>query len=125
MRFYRLGKLRIGYDNCYRNNGHSAFLAKARANSLQLEEHKGRGIQNYEATCKLCGKEIEDIVHFVIKCEKLESKREHILIVSYTQNPEKKLRKLLFENEKHPQIGRMIRNLLMLRKSMEDDLRPP
>ena len=30
MRFYRLGKLRIGYDNCYRNNSHSAFLTKAR-----------------------------------------------------------------------------------------------
>ena len=125
MRFYRLGKLRIGYDNCYRNNGHSAFLAKARTNSLQLEEHKGRGIQNYEATCKLCGKEVEDIVHFVIKCEKLESKREHRLIDSYTQNPEEKLRKLLFENEKHQEIGRMIRNLWMLRKSMKDDLRPP
>ena len=34
MRFYRLGKLEIGYDNCYRNNSHSAFLAKARINSL-------------------------------------------------------------------------------------------
>ena len=101
MRFYRLGKLRIGYDNCYRNNGPSAFLAKARTNSLQLEEHRGRGIQNYDSTCKLCGKEVENIVHFLIKCEKLENKRIDRLIDRSIQDPEEKMRKLLFENERH------------------------
>ena len=125
MRLYKLGKLKIGYDNCYRNNSHSAFLAKARTNSLQLEEHRGRGIQDYVATCKLCGKEVEDIVHFTIKCEKLESKRDYGLIDPNVQNPEEKLRKLLFENGKHQEIGRMIRNLWMLRKSIRDDIRPP
>ena len=125
MRFYRLGKLEIGYDNCYRNNSHSAFLAKARTNSLQLEEHKGRGVQNYEATCKLCGEETEDIVHFVIKCEKLESKRDYGVIDQYIQNPEERMRKLLFENEHHQEIGKMIKNLWMLRKELRNDLRPP
>ena len=125
MRFYKLGKQRIGYDNCYRNNGPSVFLAKARTNSLQLEEHRGRGIQHYDSTCKLCGEEVEDIVHFLIKCKKLEAKREDVLINGTNQDPVEKLRKLLFENEKYQEVGRMIKNLWVLRKSMRDDLRPP
>ena len=125
MRFYKLGKQRIGYDNCYSNNGPSVFLAKARTNSLQLEEHRGRGIQHYDSTCKLCGEEVEDIVHFLIKCEKLEEKREDRLIDGTTQDPVEKLRRLLFENKKYQETGRMIKNLWILRKSMRDDLRPP
>ena len=123
MRFYKLGKQNIGYDNCYRNNGPSAFLAKARTNSLQLEEHKGRGNQHYDSTCKLCGEEVEDIVHFLIKCKKLEAKREDRLINGTIQDPVEKLRRLLFENEKYQEVGRMIKNLWVLRKSMRDDLR--
>ena len=42
LRWYMLGKQSIEYENCYRNNGNSAFLAKARTNFLQLEEHLGR-----------------------------------------------------------------------------------
>ena len=41
---YRLGKKGIGYDLCYSNNINSTYLAKARINSLQLEDHFGRGI---------------------------------------------------------------------------------
>merc|ERR1712179_604772 len=40
LRWYMLGKQSIKYEKCYRNNGHSVFLAKARTNSLQLEEHQ-------------------------------------------------------------------------------------
>ena len=125
MRFYRLGKLEIGYDNCYRNNSHSAFLAKARTNSLQLEEHIGRGIQNYDATCKLCGEETEDLVHFIIKCKKLENIRDYNLIDRSIRNTEERLRKLLYKNGKHQEIGKLIKNLWMLRKEMKNDLRPP
>ena len=125
LRWCMLGKQNIEYENCYRNNGHSAYLAKARTNSLQLEEHRGRGIQHYDSTCKLCGEEIEDIVHFLIKCEKLEAKRDDTLIDGTTQDPVEKLRRLLFENEKYQETGRMIKNLWILRKSMRDDLRPP
>ena len=109
MRFYKLDKMEIGYEHCYRNNSYSAFLVKARINSLQLEEHIGRGVQNYEAKCKLCGKETEDIVHFIIKCEKLKNKRDYKLIDKNTQNPEERLRKLLFKNGKHQEVGKMIK----------------
>ena len=47
------------------------------------------------------------------------------LIDRAIQDPEEKMRKLLFENERHQEIGRMIKNLWMLRNSMRDDLRAP
>jgi len=43
LRYYAQGKTKFGYENCYRNNYNSTFLARARINSLKLEEHKGRG----------------------------------------------------------------------------------
>merc|ERR1711874_658992 len=116
MRFYKLDKMEIGYEHGYRNNSYSVFLAKARINSRQVEEHIGRGVQYYEAKCKLCGKETEDIVHFIIKCEKLENKRDYKLIDKNTQNPEERLRKLLYKNKKHKEVGKLIKNLWKLRK---------
>ena len=61
----------------------------------------------------------------MIKYEKLEEKRKVRLIDGSIQDPEEMLRKLLFENEKYQETGRMIRNMWMLRKIMRDDLRPP
>ena len=52
LRWYIKGKLKIEYENCYRNNNSSTFLAKARTNSLQLEEHLGRGLPNYDTNCR-------------------------------------------------------------------------
>ena len=43
LKYYAAGKTRIGYEFCYRNNVNSTFLARARINSLKLEEAKGRG----------------------------------------------------------------------------------
>ena len=64
---------------------------------------------NTDSTCKLCGEEVEDIVHFLIKCEKLEEKREYRIIDGTTQDPVEKLRRLLFENKKYQETGRMIK----------------
>ena len=125
MRIYRLEKKEIAYAQCYRNNSYSAFLAKARINSLQLEEHKSRGCQNYDKKCKLCGEETEDIVHFLIKCKELEKMRNYKLINKNIRNPEERLRELLYKNKEHQEIGKLIKNLWMLRKEMKNDLRPP
>ena len=67
LKWYRIGKKNIGYEMCYRNTINSTYLAKARANSLQLEEHIGRGLINYDKTCKLCETE-EDLEHFLTRC---------------------------------------------------------
>ena len=68
LKWYMMGKQRIEYENCYRNNNHSTYLAKVRTNSLQLEEHLGRGQPNYNTNCKLCGLVEENLKHFVVEC---------------------------------------------------------
>ena len=77
--FYALEKKAIGYEFCYKNSFNSKIYARARINALQMEEHKGRGNQGYDAKCKLC-QEDEDIVHFTMKCKKLKQKRDHAII---------------------------------------------
>ena len=76
LQWYSEAKLYIGYDNCYRNNRNSEYLAKARTNSLQLEEQLGRGRRYYDITCKLCGHEEGNLKHFMVKCPRLQSKRD-------------------------------------------------
>jgi len=76
LRHYMQEKRKIEYENCYRNNRNSIFLARARTNTLKLEDHKGGGSPGYDKTCKLCKEGKEDIVHFIIDCKKLEKHRE-------------------------------------------------
>ena len=79
LKWYRIGKKNIGYEMCYRNNISSTYLTKARTNSLQLEEHLGRGILNYDKTCKLCRTE-EDLEHFLVRCAEMDLKRNPEII---------------------------------------------
>ena len=111
MRFYIQGKDKIGYENCYRNNTNSTFLARARTNSLKLEEHNGRGNPGYNKTCKLCEKEEGDIVHFMIDCKELEEDRNYYLIDDSLENSEDKMIELLFHNENFQEVGYMIKKL--------------
>ena len=83
LKWYRIGKKDIGYEMCYRNDINSTYLAKARTNSLQLEDHIGRGIANYDKTCKLCGEE-EDLEHFLVRCPELSRKRNPEVIKTET-----------------------------------------
>ena len=57
LRFYSMEKKSIGYEFGYRNNYSLKLYARARMNALQLEEHKGRGKESYDTTCKLCEEE--------------------------------------------------------------------
>ena len=125
LRWYMLGKQSIEYENCYRNNGHSVFLAKARTNSLQLEEHQRRGKLNYNTTCKLCGEEEEDLVHFLIKCNKLEEKGNPKMMEGSQMSAEDKTIQILSRNKNHQEVAKMIKNMWYLRKRMRDDLKLP
>ena len=118
LRFYIQGKENIGYENCYRNNTNSTFLARAGINSLKLEEHKGRGNPGYNRTCKLCGKGVEDIVHFLIDCKELEEDRNYHLIDDTLENSEDKMIKVLFHNENFQDIGYMIKKLWKKRNAL-------
>ena len=103
----------------------TAFLAKARTNSLQLEEHLGRGKTNYNTTCKLCGQGEENLEHFLIECNKLEEKRDPIIMEGPQMTAEDKTIQILFRNKNHQEVAQMIKNMWNLRKRMRDDLRPP
>ena len=116
LKWYRIGKKNIGYEMCYRNDISSTYLAKARTNSLQLEEHIGRGIPNYDKTCKLCGEEEEDLEHFLIRCPELERKRNpEIIEVGLPMTSE----------EKQPAYSSKTKNTKKYRKYMKNNLRPP
>ena len=83
-----------------------------------MEEHKGRGKEYYDTTCKLCKREPEDIVHFIIKCKSLESKRDCKVINRNIKNTEERMRILLFRNGNHQIVSRLLRDLWELRKKL-------
>ena len=87
-------------------------------NALQLEEHKGRGNRGYDTTCKLCREEREDIVHFITNCRKLEGVRDYDIIDGSIKEPEERMRVLLFRNQNHILVGKLIRRLWDLRKRL-------
>merc|ERR1712055_325993 len=118
LKYYAMGKTEIGYNFCYRNNINSTFLARARVNSLRLEEAVGRGNKYHNKTCKLCGKEDEDIVHFIVKCKALETKRRYDLLDRSIENPEERMVKLLFKQQDFQGAGRMIKELWFKRKDI-------
>ena len=89
-------------------------IVRARSNALLLEEEKGKINRNHDTTCKLCGEEKEDIVHFTIKCCKLEKGRNNTLINRQLEDPIEKMKDLLFRNGKQLEVSIMIRNLCIL-----------
>ena len=113
-------KKHIGYENCYRNNSNSTFLARARTNTLRLEEHKGRGVPGYNKTCKLCNDGEENIVHFIIDCKELEDTRNYSLIDNNLRDSEEKKITLLFYNENFQDIGYMLKKLWWKRRNLLD-----
>ena len=127
MKWYKEAKLNIGYDKCYSNKISSDFLAKARTNSLQIREVLGRRKDykedNYDTTCQLCGKETEDLEHFLIKCEKLKRGRNNELMKKTEKmNQEEKMAYILFKSKRWEEAGDMIYKLWHLRKIL---LKPP
>ena len=111
---------------CYRNTINSTYLAKAGTNSLQLEVHLGRGVENYDKTCKLCKTEDEDLKHFQIRCPELQIKRDpEILRTNTDMTSEQKTAHILFENKQYSKVARMIRNMWEYRKYRKYNLRPP
>ena len=109
--YYREGKGKMGYEICYRNNINSMFLARARLNSLRLEEAMGRGNRFHNKTCKLCKQEDEDLLHFMIKCPCLERKRNYEILDKEIQEPRKRLIHCLFKQRKYQETGRMIKEM--------------
>jgi len=119
---YMQEKEKMGYEDCYSNTFRSELLAKARTNSLQLAEWYGRGAKGKENTsCPLCKHPKEDLVHFLIECKHLESKRNTNLINETKKNKNTKsmqVRMLLFKFKKWDEISEMIQQMWNERKKI-------
>ena len=119
--------MKIGYDECYNNSVASKYLAKARTNSLQVIELYGRTKENkenkYDTTCQLCKKEEEALEHFLIKCEKLEPRRDKELMeeIKHVQI-KRKTSYLLYKTKKFELVSDMILNMWLFRMDL---LKPP
>merc|ERR1712121_491362 len=96
LKYYKEGKIKIGYEHCYRNNINSQFLAMTRINALGLEE--------------------KDLVHFVIRCPKLESKRNGEIINKNITDSEESLIHSLFKQKKYQGTGKMLKSMWYKRK---------
>merc|ERR1712121_114452 len=118
LRYYKEGKESMGYENCYRNNADSMLYAQARLNALKLEEAIGRGQRYYDQTCKLCGLEEEDLLHFMLKCPRLEKRRDQEILDNGIEDPEKKLTHFLFKQKNHQEKGKMIKDMWYARRSI-------
>ena len=118
LKYYAEGKTRIGYEHCYRNNANSMFLARARTNSLKLEEAIGRGNDFYNTTCKLCNQEEENLVHFLVDCHVLEGVRRYNLLDRNIADSKQRTVELLFRQSKYQEVGLMIKNLWNRRKAI-------
>ena len=92
---------------------------------MKLEEHKGRGIEGYNKKCKLCGEEEEDLVHFISICKKLESVRDYNLLDRNIRDPEDRMRKLLYRDDRSWRVGKQIKDLWDLRRKLLKEIEKP
>ena len=113
LKYYNEGKGKMKYEHCYRNNINSMFYARARLNSLRLEEAMGRGNIFYNSICKLCKQEEEDLLHFMIECPRLERNRNYEIIDEEIIEPKKRLIQCLFKQRKYQETGKMIKKYVV------------
>ena len=98
-------------------------MAKARTNTLQVEEYMHRRNRNHEKTCRLCGLEEEDLQHFLVTCPALEQKRDREIMESWRNiNKQKQTVDILFNEKRYDKTGNMIKRMWKHRKDL---LRPP
>ena len=78
----------------------------------------------FDATCLLCEKEVEDLEHFLVKCENLEAKRNKEIMkeVRNMQPNQKKKAYILIKLKNHKSVSDMIFKLWLFRKDL---IRPP
>ena len=118
LKYYKEGKGKMKYEFCYRNNINSMFLARARLNSLRLEEAMRRGNIFYNSICKMCKQEEEDLLHFMIECPRLENKRNYEIIDRGITEPKKRLIHCLFKQKEYQETGKMIKSMWYTRKNI-------
>ena len=94
------------------------FFARARINSLKLEEAIGRGKAFYNKTCKLCKQDEEDLLHFIIECPVLERRRNYEILDRRIQEPKDRLIQCLFRQNRFQETGKMIKEMWYARRNI-------
>ena len=123
LKWYKQGKPCIQYDQCYTNSLNSKIFARARTNTLQVEEFIHRRDRDHSKICKLCRREEEDLIHFMLMCPKLRSKRNNNIMQKwYNEDKDQQLVDILFSEKDHDKIRKMVGAMWLLRKDL---LRPP
>ena len=102
-------------DGCYDNRFSSTLLFKARSNTLKLKDFNR--FTNKDTSCSLCGDEREDLVHFLIGCNKLEESRDKTIMEKYRDvNKEKMVGRILHTEKDIEAVKAMIEKMWYLRK---------
>ena len=123
LKWYREGKKGIQYDQCYRNGLNSKILARARTNTLQVEEVLQRRNREHDKTCRLCGNEEEDLKHFLISCPRLRTKRNRRIMEKWRNiDKDRQVIDILFNEKEYGKVSQMLGAMWLLRKDL---LRPP
>ena len=81
----------------YTNDAASIFLFRLKTNTVNLNDRNR--FKAEDVKCKICDYEIEDLVHFVVKCEALQNLRQKIFILQLPQEEDKEelATKVIFE----------------------------
>ena len=85
------------------------------------DKHNGPEIKNRhgkekDTICSLCKQEDETLVHFILVCDKLETRRDRVLLRKYEQTTrEATVEKIFFEPEDTEELKKMLEALWRLR----------
>ena len=97
---------KIKEEKYYDNMEASVILFRARANTLNLNINNRHRRGDGNTTCEICGEGEEDLSHFILKCRKLEGKRNKELFGEGEE--EGVIGKLLFSGERIQDVKVML-----------------
>ena len=63
------------------------------------------------------------MVHFILKCSKLEKKRDPAIINRNINDPEERMKDLLFRNKDHIRVSKQVRELWILRRDLLKEIK--
>ena len=116
---YRTFKKEIREEKCYDNRPESNLLFQARTNTLDLNTRNRFKKEDDEkdTRCKLCGKENENLIHFLIECKEMEKVRDKELMKKYQEeNMETMTGNILFNTENIEETKIMLGKMWKYRK---------
>ena len=115
---YRTFKKEIREEKCYDNRPESNLLFQARTNTLDLNtRNRFKKEDEKDTRCKLCGKENENLIHFLIECKEMEKVRDKELMKKYQEeNMETMTGNILFNMENIEETKIMLGKMWKYRK---------